>query len=394
MALRFVKKFLAGGGRVASGTAPASPLADTAKQRGISPWAEVRRALIEGWPTEDVIQLAGAAAEKEGRGYRQDSAFGFKPSQAREDLGRLRSFDFLSVLPNLTPEVQTHLRAAFCLARLRGDGVEAASRLVAAVLLGQPLDWPELERWRRRFAQAGKRPYMWTGLDLNSKVGADEATIDALATIRNLSSSARMILALNFAIDCRTTRPVHEIRGRSHLAADEFGRSFVELQRAGLAEFPLGTEARLLTLNIKDLRAALRRLGLKSGRRKAEMVFSLLQSAHTDELDRLLARVPADLAMVGWDAPPHLAHLIDQEMTRLLLLSHTIYALLDRERDFREFLRAAGEGRTLRIVSPEEDCPVCPEWAGKRIDAAGLEEKNMPPFHPGCRCYMHFDLPF
>lgn len=43
--------------------------------------------------------------------------------------------------------------------------------------------------------------------------------------------------------------------------------------------------------------------------------------------------------------------------------------------------------RLLEILPEADACPVCQDWAGKKVPLEDAEEgANIPPFHPFCRC--------
>lgn len=80
--------------------------------------------------------------------------------------------------------------------------------------------------------------------------------------------------------------------------------------------------------------------------------------------------------------PPRSAGL--EEHQRLEALAHTVMMLGGKEENVADYRRASI--KEVEIVMAGDDCPVCDEH---RHHVVGLDPpamKELPPFHPGCRC--------
>ena len=343
-------------------------------------WAEVREALQDN-RSEDAVQLAKLAAEAEGRGEQEPSPFGFSASSAGIELSALTKVRLGDVLSGLAPALEHRLWVALAFASLRGDGLDAAARHVEGALLGASYEWSDFERWHRHFAEIGFFPAMWKGLEQQPDPTVCAGVLEALG---RLSHEARLVLTENAVIERRIARSLSEIKARSFLTEAEFSLATPELQAAGCLKYPAEAADKLLLLDVGALRSALEARGLKKGGRKEELVERLAGSASEHEIATLLPpNAPDDLALLGLAVQGPVRDGLSYERGKLWLLTHTLSFMRYTDRDMRSM---SGMSYKIKILDTADECPVCRKWAGESLDPKTVSRKELPPYHPGCRC--------
>ncbi len=72
------------------------------------------------------------------------------------------------------------------------------------------------------------------------------------------------------------------------------------------------------------------------------------------------------------------------ERQRLEALVHTMMMLAAKEENIADYGRASI--KAVEIMMAGDDCPVCDEHRHHVVDLEPPAVKDLPPFHPGCRC--------
>lgn len=250
--------------------------------------------------------------------------------------------------------------------------------------------WPAFDEWHDYFEQIGYFPRMWNGLEYQ-KPTMSKKGLDYLDHFARLSLSARKLLVTSgfFKATKQQTIPLYDLKRKSDLIPEEFGYALDELKGNFLKQ-EIGIRDRLLLLRIKDLKPILEELGLKKSGRKNELAERLANNASEGELEKYLTpEAKAELIVSKRWLPSSDNEAVSYQVRKIKLIGHTLMSTRSTQQSIDNCLGIEASQLEIMITG---NCPICLSKGGK-VELSENNLSELPPFHPGCRCYSHPLIP-
>jgi len=349
-------------------------------------WANVREALAAGDAFRATAEaVAAKRAEAAARGIPFDEVFGNPEGQAPR-VGAVLSAK--SNVLGIAGERWTELREEIAFACLLGDNWDEAAQVA---LLGVPFAWPQFERERQAFKDAGKLPVSWKGAGERDW----KTPSDPFRGFAALSRDARRVLVYNAAIGREAVGPRERAQWRSHLLNREFDAALMELEAAGLARSQLLPRDRLMLLALRELEPLAAELGLPRSGGKAGMADRIATRMAVEDIDEHLRDLGENCIWLCLDVAKGAKREALQEKRLLSLLSS--FGLVESHTRATMDVAAALRVDLVQLDVHHDACHMCRRVQGKAFSISGrssdfpaLTQAISPPLHIGCR---HILLP-
>ena len=258
-------------------------------------------------------------------------------------------------------------------------------REIIALLLGGKWEWPEFEKWHKKFTELDYFPYMWSSLECRPLEKIPEA-IRTLDTFTRLSLDARRLLVGNNAVNKtnQVTMAVEDMGRKVGMMKNKTLKVIEELKEFNLAKYPLEIIEKLPILKVNDLKEICEEYRLPKTGKKMEIIERVSQNIPEKELRSLLpSEAQRDTARIGFSLSLRAKNYVNWNIEKIRLLSHNLEFSSYKAGNI-ERCKQAGIQK-VKILGIENDpCPICAPKDKKIVDIDDFN--NQPPFHPGCRC--------
>ncbi len=257
-------------------------------------------------------------------------------------------------------------------------------REVIALLLGGKWEWPDFEKWHRKFTELDYFPYMWHSI-LSRPLEEIPEAVQTLDTFANLSLDARRLLVGNNAVNKanQVTRAVEDMGCEVVMMKNETLKAIEELKEFNLAKYPLEISENLPILKVDDLKEICKEYSLPKTGKKMDIVERISQNIPENELRRLLpSEAQRDAARVGFSLSLRAKNYVDWNIEKIKLLTHNLELSSYKLGSIEGYIRS-GIVKKVKILGTD-DCPICAPQDNKIININDIN--RLPPFHPGCRC--------
>jgi hypothetical protein len=269
--------------------------------------------------------------------------------------------------------------------------IRRMERELIALLLGEKWEWPEFDKWFKKFTELNYLPYMWAYYGLSQSIEEIPEGIQALNTFINLSLDARRLLVGNLAVnkENQVTRAVEDIGSEVDMMTNETLKLIEELKESNLAKYPLEISENLPILKVEDLKKICEKYNLPKTGKKLDIVERISQNIPENDLRILLPReAQRDAARIGFSLSPSVKNYIDWNIAKIKLLSHNLELSSYKFGSIEGYIQS-GVVKKVQI-SGTDDCPICALHSGETVNIEDLLNMtvldSLPPYHPGCRC--------
>ena len=258
-------------------------------------------------------------------------------------------------------------------------------REVIALLLGGKWEWPDFEKWHRKFTELDYFPYMWHSI-LSRPLEEIPEAVQTLDTFANLSLDARRLLVGNNAVNKanQVTMAVEDMGRKVGMMKNETLKVTEELKEFNLAKYPLEIIEKLPILKVDDLKEICEEYSLPKTGKKVEIIERVSQNIPEKELRSLLpSEAQRDTARIGFSLSLRVKNYVNWNIAKIKLLTHTLTFSSYKLENVKGYKQAGIQ--KIKILGLDNDpCPIC---APKHKKIVGINDlDSLPPFHPGCRC--------
>ena len=254
-----------------------------------------------------------------------------------------------------------------------------------ALLLGGKWEWPEFEKWHKKFTELDYFPYMWSSVQSRPLEEIPEA-IRTLDTFAHLSLDTRRLLVGNNAVNKanQVTMAVEDMGRKVGMMKNKTLKVIEELKEFNLAKYPLEIIEKLPILKVNDLKEICEEYRLLKTGKKMEIIERVSQNIPEKELRSLLpSEAQRDTARIGFSLSLRAKNYVNWNIEKIRLLSHNLEFSSYKAGNIERYKQAGIQ--KVKILGIENDpCPICAPKDKKIVDIDDFN--NQPPFHPGCRC--------